>query len=177
MDLIFKALKYAKNAHDKQTRDNGEPYIRHPARVMARTMLLFGATEIMGAAAALHDVLEDTKANPETMKDQFGLEVFNLVVELTNVSKGSSLPRDERKKMDRAHLNGVSKEAKQIKMLDRIDNLDISGLAMRGRDFVDLYTKESWLLLNVIGNADEKLALELGRAIAKAEAMFDIYRS
>jgi (p)ppGpp synthase/HD superfamily hydrolase len=164
MDLILKALTFAKVAHEGQTRDNGDPYVVHPARVMARTLLLNGATEYQGAAAALHDVLEDTQVKPEE-------------IELTNVSKGSNKPREERKAMDRAHLNGVSKEAKRIKMLDRIDNLNIPEIMMRDRKFVELYTRESWLLIKVIGNADEKLQLELARTIAKAEALFDIHRA
>jgi hypothetical protein len=73
-------------------------------------------------------------------------------------------------------MNAVSKEAKRIKMLDRIDNLSFTEIMMRDRQFVELYTKESWLLIPVIGHADEDLQLELGRAIQKAEVLFDIYR-
>jgi (p)ppGpp synthase/HD superfamily hydrolase len=177
MDLILKALTFAKIAHEGQKRDNGDPYIVHPARVMARTLLLPGATEHQGAAAALHDVLEDTKVKPDEIEKEFGPVVLKYVNELTNVSTGSNKSREERKAMDRAHLNGVSKEAKRIKMLDRIDNLSLPEIIMRDRKFVELYTRESWLLLKVIGNADEALQLELGRTVAKAEALFDIYRA
>jgi hypothetical protein len=81
------------------------------------------------------------------------------VWELTNPSKGKHLPRAERKDMDRRHLRVVSDKAKQIKLLDRIDNLQEALSAPE--NWLVLYLKESRLLLDVIGNCDNELCEEL----------------
>jgi len=87
------------------------------------------------------------------------------VVELTNPSKGrKDLPRKDRKAMDRAHLATVSREAKVIKMLDRIDNLSDCDAAPRA--FRGLYAMESAMLADVVGDADPRLESELRAAAA-----------
>lgn len=160
MNLILKAASFAEEAHRGQMRKYGNiPYIYHPMRVAGRASFLAGTTEEMVAAAWLHDVLEDTKAKPVDLEIEFGPKVLKMVIELTNVSKGLSLPRAERKRLDREHIAKVSVEAKRIKMLDRIDNL--SDMVGYEKDFVMLYTGESKLLADTIGDADRDLKREL----------------
>ena len=161
-NIIMKAAFFAREAHEGQFRKNKkDPYIYHPARVAARYALLDGASEEGVAAAFLHDVLEDTKVHMVTLEEKFGTKVTQLVIALTNVSKGLvNTPRAERKKMDREWLarNG-NPEVKRIKMLDRIDNLrDIESL---DEDFIKLYAQESLLLAEAIGDADLALKKEL----------------
>jgi hypothetical protein len=123
LDLL-EVARFAKKAHEGQMRKHGnEPYITHPMRIAARVMLRDDATREMVAAAMLHDVVEDCNIDVHTIDCLFGDNVGTLVSELTNPSKGSKASRAERKQMDRDHLKGVSKEAKIIKLLDRIDNL------------------------------------------------------
>ena len=110
-------------------------------------------------AAWLHDVVEDTDVELKEVSDLFGAGVAELVNELTNPSKGSSAPRDQRKALDRNHLTKVSREAKIIKLLDRIDNLsDKTGAPS---DFMSTYLEESRLLAEAIGNVDSDLKQEL----------------
>jgi (p)ppGpp synthase/HD superfamily hydrolase len=132
-------------------------------RVAGRVSLLDGATEEMVAAAWLHDVLEDT-THPivqvqADIEVEFGPKVLKLVTELTNVSKGLSLPRKQRKRLDREHAAETSVEARRIKMLDRIDNLSEMSLADPG--FKTIYVAESRLLVEAIGDADRELKREL----------------
>lgn len=165
MNLILKAASFAEHAHRGQTRRNGTPYVHHPMRVAGRVSMLPGTTEELVAAAWLHDVLEDTKAKLIDLETEFGPKVLKLVIELTNVSTGLALPRAERKRLDREHIAKVSVEAKRIKMLDRIDNLnDMNGYE---KDFVLLYTGESKLLADAIGDADRDLKSELLMIIEK----------
>lgn len=169
MNIIMEAARLAREAHEGQLRKyNGRPYVEHPARVAARTALLPEATEVMVAAAFLHDVLEDTTVTSGKIVEATNIWVAGLVEWLTNPSKGMKLPREARKAMDRQHLSRAPREAKLIKLLDRIDNLREMGGA--SADFKRLYAKESRLLLEAIGGVDQGLAAELADVAAKLES-------
>lgn len=155
MSLILKAAQFAKHAHDGQLRKyTNRPYIEHPMRVAGQVAMIESATEEMVAAAWLHDVVEDcAPEHKNAIKLLFPLSVQLLVLELTNPSKGfSELPRAERKAMDRQHLAQVSREAKIIKLIDRIDNLQDMTLAPA--DFQHLYAYESRLLAKALRSDD-----------------------
>jgi len=171
-NIILKAAMLGRRAHEGQLRKyTGRPYIEHPARVAGRAAILPGATEIMVAAAFLHDVLEDTPMTAQQMAAEIGDEVTKIVIQLTNVSIGSTLPRAERKRMDREFLSKASREAKELKMLDRIDNLrEMQGTPEK---FGRLYVNESRLLLEVVGDTNNILADELKQAIRDLEVVLD----
>jgi (p)ppGpp synthase/HD superfamily hydrolase len=116
----------------------------------------------MVAAAALHDVLEDTDCPESDILELVGPEVLELVKELTNISKATEAKRAERKRMDRDRLATVSKETKLIKLIDRIDNLNEMDGAPE--DFQRLYAQESLLLVEAIADASPELAEELREA-------------
>ena len=139
-------------AHEGQKRKyGGGDYILHPSQVFDRINwwrrdLPLDQWLRMGKAAWLHDVIEDCPNTPHfAIKSTAGEDVYNLVLELTNPSKGSKLRRAERKKMDREHLKTVSWEAKVIKFFDRSCNLhDLEGC--QEKDFLALYCDESQAL-------------------------------
>jgi len=160
MSLIINAAHFAAAAHGEQRRKYSEtPYIWHPARVAGRVALLPNATEEMIAAAYLHDVLEDTPTTVFKLEELFGSKVTKMVIDLTNVSKGSTKPRAERKKMDFEYLSSTPPEIKQIKLLDRIDNLrEMQGAPDK---FGRLYCQESRDLSAAIGLVDTQLNGEL----------------
>jgi (p)ppGpp synthase/HD superfamily hydrolase len=161
MNLI-KVAEFAKKAHDGVKRKYGDDdYVLHPARVASRVMLLPGVSEEMIAAAWLHDVLEDVPSvTYQMLKDEFGEKTADLVVELTNPSKGSRAHREARKRQDRDHIANVSREAKLIKLIDRIDNL--RDMRDCGDDsFIILYGKESLMLAEVLKDTNKELYDEL----------------
>lgn len=166
LSRLDKVLGLAEKSHAGQKRKfTGEPYFYHPISV-ATTILGLNEPnlEVMVLAALLHDVLEDTKTTEQEILDVAGPEVLGLVKELTNPSKNSSAYRFERKKMDRDHLATVSREAKIIKLADRIDNLkDLP----KDTDFYDVYTLESILLLDVLKDASPELSKKLEEIIKK----------
>ncbi len=165
--LVVQAAKFAARAHAGQTRDdNKTPYIQHPGRVSSRVAIHDEGTDVMVAAAWLHDTVEDTSVTEADLLRDFGPEVTGLVMELTNPSKGQDLPRSEKKRMDREYLAKVSRQAKIIKMLDRIDNLE--DLNSRGPEFTVLYAEESQMLAAVIGDADPQLQKELQCAASRS---------
>jgi (p)ppGpp synthase/HD superfamily hydrolase len=164
--MIIEAAQFAKICHEGQKRKfTGTPYIFHPARVAARTMLLNDVTESMVCAAWSHDLNEDCGISLDEIGRRFGEETRQYVWELTNPSKGKSLPRSERKEMDRRHLRLVSHQAKCIKLIDRIDNI---GESINGpKDWCALYLRESKLLLEVLQGVCPELEDELKQAIYK----------
>jgi (p)ppGpp synthase/HD superfamily hydrolase len=83
MRLITHAASFAADAHREQTRkENGCPYINHPARVAAVGAMAALPPHAI-AAAYLHDVVEDTPVTIEQVFDSFGPTVGDLVDRLT----------------------------------------------------------------------------------------------
>jgi len=173
MDEFLKEVEaFVYAAHKGQRRKyTNEMYARHPMNVGAKVAERADSSETMIAAAMLHDVLEDTKITSKQLREKFGGIVSSLVLQLTNPSKNhTDLPRAKRKQMDRDFLRTVSREAKIIKMHDRLDNISDFGDALEtDRGFVKLYLEESRLLADVLGDADEKLYHELMKEIEKQE--------
>ncbi len=165
-ELILKAAQLAKRAHAGQVRKYHErEYIEHPARVAARAMLLDDVTSAEIAAAWLHDVVEDCGYTADDLR-RAGMpqETVTLVLELTNPSKQySQLPRAERKRIDRDHLRTVSREAKRIKLIDRIDNL--RDVQQADNAFKSLYAAESLALAECLTDVDDQLLEQLFQAI------------
>lgn len=162
--VIGKALALAVKAHDGVKRKYGdEPYSNHVIRVAFEVARL-GESEELVAAALLHDVLEDTDVPAEVIEQTCGATVLKIVQELTNPShlpENKSKPRWQRKQIDRDHLTTVSREAKIIKLIDRIDNLQ--DVAKGPPDFQRLYGKESLALLDALYGAHPRLEGELRR--------------
>lgn len=166
MSLILKAARYAASAHRGQMRKYGHsdrPYITHPARVAGRVAIASGATEEMVAAAWLHDVIEDCGVSEGELLVAFGNEVSKLVAQMTNPSKKHpELNRARRKAMDLEHIAEVGREAKVIKLADRVDNLRESlDDPETPPDFFKLYRAESRALIEALRGVDSDLEREL----------------
>ena len=79
MELVSEAIVFAAKAHDGMRRKKSEaPYILHPmeAAVIVGTMT---DDQHLIAAAALHDVVEDTGVTIEEIEEKFGKRVRELV--------------------------------------------------------------------------------------------------
>jgi (p)ppGpp synthase/HD superfamily hydrolase len=163
MHLIPKAAQFAAQCHKNQCRKyNGAPYITHPIRVAGRTATHELATDELVAAAFLHDVVEDCNISLGQIALMFGEKVASYVCELTNIPKEfrPDANRAERKRQDRERISTISREAKVVKLIDRIDNLrEIDP----NEGFAQKYADESMLLVEVLEDADPVLATELKR--------------
>lgn len=125
----------------------------------------------MCCASWLHDVLEDCpQIKEEEIVDAVGSRVLSLIKELTNPSKGVKAPRAVRKQMDRDHLLTVRKEAKIIKLADRICNL--RDMEKAPEDFIVLYIAESRALLEVLRNTNKTLEDQLESIIKSYESRY-----
>jgi (p)ppGpp synthase/HD superfamily hydrolase len=77
--LTGEALAFADKRHAGQTRDIEEvPFVTHPVEV-ACLLHEAGYSDEVVAAGVLHDVLEDTDAEPEDLVSRFGHDVASLV--------------------------------------------------------------------------------------------------
>jgi guanosine-3',5'-bis(diphosphate) 3'-pyrophosphohydrolase len=88
VDIINKALNFARQAHKGVRRLSGEPYIMHPIAVaqIACEEMGLGSTSI--CAALLHDVVEDTDYTIEDIENIFGQKIAQIVDGLTKISGG-----------------------------------------------------------------------------------------
>src|SRR5437763_14535257 len=85
-DLIARAFRYAARAHEGQQRRSGEEFVLHPwgaAKICAQLRL----DDETIAAALLHDVVEDTEAEIDDVRDEFGDEVAKLVEGVTKLTR------------------------------------------------------------------------------------------
>jgi len=82
---LDKAYNFAVKAHQNQKRASGDPYSVHPIEVanILTELKLDSATITTGL---LHDTIEDTFATYETIKNEFGIEVADLVDGVTKIS-------------------------------------------------------------------------------------------
>ena len=84
LDKIQDAYLYAKKMHEGQFRKSGEQYIVHPVDVgIILSEYNTDPTTIM--AGLLHDVIEDTDATFEGVKELFGEEVALLIEGVTKL--------------------------------------------------------------------------------------------
>ena len=86
IELVTKAYHYAAEKHEGQFRKNQEKYIVHPVQV-AEILALVPVDTPTVCAAILHDVLEDTDATPEAIKERFGPDVLFMVEGVTKLGK------------------------------------------------------------------------------------------
>ena len=121
---LLAAASFAAKKHRDQRRKGADatPYINHPLAVAETLSDVGGVTDTdILRAALLHDTVEDTGTTLEELEDAFGLAVCKLVKE---VSDDKDLPKDERKELQIEHAPKLSREAKSIKLADKICNID-----------------------------------------------------
>ena len=83
---IAAAYLYAAEQHKGQQRRSGDPYITHPIAA-ARTLADLHLEASTIKAALLHDVVEDTRATLEDLREQFGADVALLVDGVSKLDK------------------------------------------------------------------------------------------
>lgn len=149
--LISKAANFADNKHRGQTRKyTGVAYITHCESV-ARGVRRVGGTPAMIAAAWLHDTIEDTDTTIAELVENFGQEITNLVMQLTDVYTSENYPhmnRAARKEFETERLATISPEAKLIKLADIADNT--KDIVEHDPEFAVTYFREKAALLEVL---------------------------
>ena len=126
MDILDKAIIFAVKAHSGSFRKGTEtPYIVHPLEAVAIVATMTNDSAVM-AAAALHDVVEDTEFTIEDIRREFGEHVAELVG-AESEDKREDLPAEEtwiiRKQETIEHLKQASLEEKMITLGDKLSNI------------------------------------------------------
>ncbi|KDR22143.1 HD domain-containing protein 3 [Zootermopsis nevadensis] len=121
--VIIKCINFAAIKHKNQRRKDPEktPYINHPIGV-ARILTEEGNVRDVEViqAALLHDTVEDTDTSFDEIEAEFGVNVCQLVREVTD---DKHLPKAERKRLQIEHAAVSSPGAKLVKLADKLYNL------------------------------------------------------
>ncbi|MBO7519903.1 MAG: bifunctional (p)ppGpp synthetase/guanosine-3',5'-bis(diphosphate) 3'-pyrophosphohydrolase, partial [Clostridia bacterium] len=124
-ELISRAFEYCVKMHSGQKRWTNEEYYIHPVSV-AKIIISLGMDTGAISAALLHDVVEDTKASIDDIKELFGEEVALLVDGLTKIGKISISSKEQAQAESlRKMLIAMGKDIRVIiiKLADRLHNM------------------------------------------------------
>ncbi len=129
VDAITQAYMTAAKAHEGQKRYTGEPYISHPVEV-ARILAGMHMDHQCIMAAMLHDVIEDTSIDKNTISQRFGEKVAELV---DGVSKLKLITFESKEQAQAENFRKMMLAMAQdirvilIKLADRLHNMRTLG--------------------------------------------------
>lgn len=131
IEQVKKAYSFAKDAHQGQSRDSGEPYISHPLAVAAILADMHMDHQCL-MAALLHDVIEDTGIPKHTLCKEFDDEVAELVDGVSKLSSMFETRAEAQAENFQKMTLAMAKDIRVIlvKLADRLHN-------MRTLDFLD----------------------------------------
>lgn len=123
MNRLLSAIAFAAHKHRDQRRKDAaaSPYINHPialAHLLANEAGIDDERVLL--AAILHDTIEDTQTTAQELTREFGQDVADIVLEVTD---DKALPKAERKRLQIEHAPGISRRAKLVKLADKTCNL------------------------------------------------------
>jgi guanosine-3',5'-bis(diphosphate) 3'-pyrophosphohydrolase len=144
---LRRVYEYSLAKHGDQVRASGEPYVTHPLYV-AYLLAELGFDETCVAVGLLHDVLEDTLAGREELRDEFGDELARLVDGVTKIGRHAYVQRDEAQAETFRKLILASAEDIRVilvKLADRLHNmmtlqhLEPESRVRIGRETLEIY--------------------------------------
>ena len=125
-DLLDRAIIFAVKAHaGTERRGKGFPYIVHPMEAVEIVATITPDQELL-AAAALHDVIEDTDISADELRAEFGDRIANLVVAESDVFPEGVSEEDSwraRKQAAIDRLAAAPRDAKIVAMGDKLSNM------------------------------------------------------
>lgn len=129
LTMVERAFDLAVEAHRRQVRVSGEPYVLHPI-ASAQILADLGIDPVAVAAALLHDVPEDTEYSLADVEERFGPEIAHLVDGVTKLSKFSTHTHEQQqaeniRKMFLAMADDI--RVVLIKLADRLHNMRTLG--------------------------------------------------
>jgi GTP diphosphokinase / guanosine-3',5'-bis(diphosphate) 3'-diphosphatase len=122
ISTLLQAVAFAAHKHRDQRRKDAaaSPYVNHPI-ALAQLLDTHDVREVeVLCAALLHDTIEDTETTADELASAFGERVASVVLE---VSDDKALPKSERKRLQVVHAASASREARLVKLADKICNL------------------------------------------------------
>ncbi len=125
LQLLRRAYEFSVAEHRAQRRLSGEPYVSHPLEV-ANILADMRLDVVCLAAGMLHDVVEDTTATAEVVREEFGPEVARIVEGVTKISRLEFFSPEEKqaenlRKMVLAMVDDI--RVVLVKLADRLHNM------------------------------------------------------
>ncbi len=152
-ELLDRAIIYAVNAHaGTERRGKGFPYVVHAMEAMAIVATMTSDQELL-AAAALHDVLEDTDITAGELEKEFGPRITAIVVAESDTMEDGvpeHLTWHSRKQAAIDRLKAAPLEAKMVALGDKLSNMRAIA-----RDYTTIGDK-IWNLFHVTDLAEHK---------------------
>ncbi len=179
--FITDAYIFATTYHKGQKRSSGENYIIHPLSVANLTYsILKDPASIV--TALLHDVVEDTSAIKEDIKQRFGIEVSEMVDALTKINLINYHSNEEAQANNfRKMVVAMAKDMRVIiiKICDRLHNMRTLQYLIRtkqlriAKETIDIYAP----LAHRLGMGSIKSELEdLSLKYLKSDEYYTIAR-
>ena len=164
LDMIARAYEFSAMAHAGQKRHSGEDYIVHCIEV-ARVLAELHLDSATIAGGLIHDVVEDTSATLDDVRDAFGDEVATVVDGLTKIAKVQFRTSTEQQVENfRKLLLSMAQDARVIliKLADRLHNMrTLDWLREEKRRRIALETREIYApLAHRLGVAAIKWEME-----------------
>src|SRR3989442_10587755 len=136
LNLLRRAYLFSAREHKGQKRASGESYLVHPLEV-ANILADMRLDAVSVSTGLLHDVVEDTLVDLDTIRQYFGEEITHLVDGLTKIAQISNVTREEQqaenvRKMLLAMVDDV--RVVLVKLADRVHN-------MRTLEFLSLHNR------------------------------------
>jgi (p)ppGpp synthase/HD superfamily hydrolase len=146
LDLIDKAIYWAKKYHGDQKRKSGEAYYTHPLEVAYMISEYKLKTDVI-VASILHDIVEDTEVTVEMIYGSFGQRIAEMVDRLTR-----DRPDGTKLSVEQVLINGYhlgDKEVLLIKLIDRLHNIQtIKSMNIEKMDKITNETLINFVLLS-----------------------------
>tara|TARA_X000000950_G_C13911326_1_gene659068 strand:+ start:1234 stop:3432 length:2199 start_codon:yes stop_codon:yes gene_type:complete len=129
IDQVSAAHGYAEHIHDGQSRRTGHAYITHPTAVaLILADMRMDHETLMGAL--LHDVIEDSDVDKQTLADKFGASVAEIVDGVSKLSKIFASRDEAQAENFQKMAMAMAKDIRVIlvKMADRLHNMRTIGV-------------------------------------------------
>jgi len=141
--LVVRAAEFAARAHTRHRRKDVDqtPYVNHLAHV-ARLLAEAGYDANLIAAGYLHDTIEDVRVSYGTLVFEFGEDVADLVLAVTD---DKSLRWQKQKQAQIDCAAGCSPRLAALKLADKISNLySLRDTPPHGWDAVEIGKYVEW---------------------------------
>jgi len=124
-ELIIRACDFATKAHVDQVRASGEPYVNHVVAT-GENLARFGMDATTIAAGILHDTLEDTPTEKETLIREFGEDIVSMVEGVTKLGNLKYKGHERHLESLRKFFIAVAQDVRvlMIKLADRLHNVE-----------------------------------------------------
>jgi GTP diphosphokinase / guanosine-3',5'-bis(diphosphate) 3'-diphosphatase len=124
-DIVDRAYIYSAKVHEGQRRLSGEPYLSHPLEV-ADILADMRLDTVSIACGLLHDVVEDTHASIDDIREMFGEDAGQIIAGVTKISTLSfETARARQAENIRQMILAMASDIRVIliKLADRLHNI------------------------------------------------------